>query len=581
MNSLASNTPLNGTPVSEAPATSSEPVNMFETMVANPIKVSRLQSNGVLTGPAANTKSIHYSLANFSVFQSLPKETARGVDDLTRMEMALLSGIPEEIKWSLKKYLTYSNKAPYMISLRTLPDLLPLFKTFILPLERIVEGLNKSSICDSKAMDSLQMGLNALLILRNLAQDTDSVQILVKDREIKSFILFILKKFQCVATGDNKWQLYEGNATFFNELTHYTLDLMEAISSYIAPAMKDDHYFQTLVSILNYTKDRYMVISILRSLSRLLVRSKANEESAADNLDHKTLSLIVSFLLLECDSELIIASLDFLYQYILPGSQRITELFKSKECSLILEATLPNLLSYNIATPDYHLLQKHKIRLIKRLKPPAPKEPPNLSEDLFQQLFKLNEPLRSTAWLRCCFEPVQEAEFTQISLWRSYESKFGQPVRESGRKLLPAVEFIKNVSNAFNNAAAIVITDPVTGKKRFVIKGIQPRFKALGIADGERESQVPISALKSKFLNDSKEITPARQNSIPEVKFPQELSDVSKVACTFLCLLSNDTDDGAGSAFCQRIRPLVLHKLADIPPLTLALSEYMENTSGL
>ena len=127
---------------------------MFRAMVANPIKVSRLQSNGVLTGPAANTKSIHYSLANFNVFQSLPKETARGVDDLTRMEMALLSGIPEEIKWSLKKYLTYSNKAPYMISLRTLPDLLPLFKTFILPLERIVEGLNKSSICDSKAMDS-------------------------------------------------------------------------------------------------------------------------------------------------------------------------------------------------------------------------------------------------------------------------------------------------------------------------------------------------------------------------------------------------------------------------------------------
>ena len=89
------------------------------------------------------------------------------------------------------------------------------------------------------------------------------------------------------------------------------------------------------------------------------------------------------------------------------------------------------------------------------------------------------------------FEPVQEAEFTQISLWRSYESKFGQPVRESGRKLLPAVEFIKNVSNAFNNAAAIVITDPVTGKKRFVIKGIQPRFKALGIADGERNPRYP------------------------------------------------------------------------------------------
>lgn len=527
--------------------------------------------------------SIHYSLANLNIFQNLPNESIRGVDDLSRMEMSLLSNIDSEVKWALKKYLTYSNKAPYMINLKILPHLLPLFIDRINNLYPIIENFDKSIIINTQNMDILQIGINSLLILRNLAQDMDSVQVLCNNKDLQKFILFILNKFELNINTVNPnatspWKIYQSNLSYFNELIHYTLDLMEAISSYIAPAKKDDPFFQKLISILNFTKDRNMFISILRSLSRLLVRSKADEESAADNLDSKTLHLIVSQLLIDCDSELIIASFDFLYQYILPGNERIKLLLNDSNSYNILFTVLPKLLSYNIPGPNYNSISNTQLQLTKRLRPPPPTEPPQLSLNLFQQILRLDEPQRSSAWLRCSFEPVENAEFTQILLWRSYESKFAKPIRDSGRKLLPAVEFIKNVSVAFPHANAMVINDPKTGTKKFVIKGIQPRVKAVSISEGEIEANKLKTLIQSKFIDTASDtINPVKQNALPTVKFPSVLSDVSKVATTFLCLISNDSK-GPGLEMCKKIKPIILHKLADLPPLTEALNEYMDNT---
>lgn len=570
-------TPLGGINVDDQ-----EIVNhSFQSIIPNPISVSRNQSEGILIGSGSNPTSLQYSLSNLNIFQTLPSETIHGTDDLARMKMALLSGMQDEIKWSLKKYLTYSNKAPYMISLKNLPDLLPLFSNFIFKLKPLIEHFNEPLMTNDKPMHDLQNGLNSLLILRNLAQDMDSIQILIKDSSVKDFILYVLIKLKSFLSKDSKWTVFESNTSFFNELIHYVIDLMEAISSYLAPAKKDDHFFQNLVAILNKTKDRYMIISILRSLSRLLVRSKEDEESAADNLDQETLSYIVSFLLIDCDSELLIASLDFLYQYILPGNGRITILFQDKQRFATLCTTLPKLLTYNVKIPNYSLLSNKEIKLIKRIRPAPPKEAPAISDDLFEQLLKLNEPMRSTTWLRCCFEPVKDSEFNQIALWRAYESKLNSRVKESGRKLLPAVEFIKNVSNAFHEAAAMVVTDPTTGKKRFVIKGIQPRPRSLSMEEGEAASMNPVvNKLKSKFLDDSDVIEPSNQEQLPEIKFPKKLSEVSKVAATFLCLISND-DKGLGVEVCKKIKPIVFHKLADVPPLSSALSEYLDNTPSI
>lgn len=549
--------------------------NSFQFIDPIPIKISNIT-------PTNNydqyKTSVQYSLANLNIFQNIPRETIRGCDDLTRMERSLNSNILNEMKWALKKYLTYSNKAPYMISLKNLPHLLNYFKRFIINLVPIIKNnfinnnnnIAASTMTTGKDKDFLQMGITSLLILRNLSQDIESVQILTKDNDLKQFFQFVLITF-------NNETIFHTNIKYFNEILHYTMDLIEAVSTYIAPANKNDPLFLNLILILKKTKDRALIISILRSLSRLLVRSKEDEESAADNLDDDTLTLIVDNILISVDSELIITSFDFLYQYCLPGNKRIQSLLSNKKRFKILQSVLPEYLTYNVKLPNYSQIDTKEIKLVKRLRPPPPKKPPTLSKDLFQELLKLDEQKRSATWLRCCFEPVMTAEYTQIQLWKSYEATFADAVLKQGGKLGPAVEFIKNVPNAFPHAAAMVIVDPTTEKKRFVIKGIQPRHKAVSIEEGYRLSKLTKTDIESRFVKESKIIEKPKQVCLPTLDFQTKLSDISKVTCTFLCLISNDSK-GKGLELCQSVKPLVMHKLASVPNLNTELKEYIDNT---
>ncbi|SCU90982.1 LAFA_0F01200g1_1 [Lachancea sp. 'fantastica'] len=545
--------------------------NALTSVVPEPIHVSREQSSGIAT--KTGLSALQYTLTSLSVFQQIPRNSAHGVDDLTRMKMALMSGIPNEVNWALRKYLSYSNKAPYMISLKSNKYLLPLFTNILVKTRPLLKKLDMP-LNQEIDVPVFQQCLNSILILRNLAQDAESTQVLALNSTVKEFILAVLQMANAIK--ETEFLVYAHNSQFFNELIHYVIDLMEAISSYIAPARKDDPFFQNMVSTLTVTKDRYMVISILRSVSRLLVRSKADEESAADNLHDNTLDQIVSYLVVDNDSELVMASLDFLYQYVLPGNERITTLLQSDHRFAILSAVLPKLLTYGVPLPDYAQYNKIEVRLKPRVRPPAPTEPPKLEKRLFYEILELNEPMRSTAWLRCCFEPVQESEVTQISLWRGYESEFSQAVRDSGRKLLPAVEFIKNVSNTFEHASAMVITDDTTGKKRFVIKGIQPRPFAVSIAAGDAAANSSGNRMALSLRDEDGTIKEASQTALPIVKFPSSLSEVSKASATFLCLISND-NKGIGFTFCKTVKPIIMHLLADVPPLNSVLAEYMDN----
>lgn len=75
--------------------------------------------------------------------------------------------------------------------------------------------------------------------------------------------------------------------------------------------------------------------------------------------------------------------------------------------------------------------------------------------------------------MRCCFEEDPNSDITQIALWQAYQARFNDYVL-SGRNLLPAAEFIKNVSIAFSVASAMVLALP-TGGQKFIIKGIRAR----------------------------------------------------------------------------------------------------------
>lgn len=77
--------------------------------------------------------------------------------------------------------------------------------------------------------------------------------------------------------------------------------------------------------------------------------------------------------------------------------------------------------------------------------------------------------------MRCSFEPDANAEITQIALWQAYQQRFSEFVA-LGRHLLPAADFIKNVSIAFKGAVAMVVPAPQPGQaQKFIIKGIKPR----------------------------------------------------------------------------------------------------------
>ncbi|KFY60246.1 hypothetical protein V496_05400, partial [Pseudogymnoascus sp. VKM F-4515 (FW-2607)] len=88
-------------------------------------------------------------------------------------------------------------------------------------------------------------------------------------------------------------------------------------------------------------------------------------------------------------------------------------------------------------------------------------------------LLALDEPERSSKWLRCLFEEDKDEAITQIALWQAYQARFAHAVDKMGRPLLPAAEFIKNVSTTFaEKAAAQVQAGPV---QKFIIKGIRIR----------------------------------------------------------------------------------------------------------
>lgn len=543
----------------------------LKTLPATQLNISRDQTNGITAKPVAG---LQQSLGSLPIFNHLPVNSKIGVDDLTRMKMALLSGIDEEVKFALKRYLRYSINASYVIKLNENLDLLPIIMPLITACREYIPQL--VGPISNQAFEALQKGSTTMLLLRNLAQDSENTSILATDMELKSFILFVLEWANTFNSKDSA--IYQSHTSSFNELLIYTLDLMEAISSYIAPAKKDDLYFQNLCLIFRDTKDRYCVISILRSLSRLLVRSKSDQKSAADNLDDSLLNKIVHNLLIDRDEELIIASLDFLYQYILPGHQRIKTLLSHKERYDILVSTLPVLLTYHVSTPDYHALSNTNIKLIQRVKPQPPAHAPELPMPLLKELFELNEPMRATSWLRCCFERSLNGEVTQILLWKTYEQTFSEQVKLTDRKLITAVDFIKNVSNALPGASALVVVDEATSKKKFVIRGIQPRRKALSIVEANKDidQSSPIQTETPDEFESNNTPSEAVQICLPDIIFPENLSDVSKASASFLSLVSNDSTEIVAQ-FIHDMKPLILHQIADVPPLNTVLLDFIHS----
>lgn len=471
-----------------------------------------------------------------AVNQELHGAGHMGIGPLDRIIMSLESGIESEIEYALSTLTYYSCNEPNLLDF-TQHELMgrELIKYFVKPYHMILEG--KESELKSEI---LSLSCESLLSLRNAVQDLHNQQWLCQRDNFRKFageaLKFLANWFY--APGLRKSHLTQFSE-LFRESFLYLLDILDPLTCFYTNTTKNDSMFHTFLYILPHTSDRYVLLNTIKCLYHLLFTkasidlTKGDEDDSQDTnncidallADHL---LIIARTLLINDDELTYASLLFLRQYLtsdalhaqypksVANSQRhrLRKLMKANNMANthILFKQLPEFIVAKLPLVDPLKFQSNvAVTFTKRSAYAGiPISTAKLPKKLYDIIINFPEPLRATTWLRCCYEPytqvtnpddntkdVAAGEVTQISLWKAYENQFEaiwkDRLNPSWPNLLPAVDFIKNVSSAFPNSEAMVVNLPQTDpsqqpRKKFIIKGIQPRQFPVTIETGNFEA---------------------------------------------------------------------------------------------
>lgn len=414
-----------------------------------------------------------------SIFYRKPQEApgrlgsgSQGIDGMQRIILAIESGIPSEVDWAISELLQLSFKSPNHLHLKHMPDLV------VLLLEKLHSLLNQWSSADTVTHDlsNRQKCLELLLAIRNMALDPENAYVLANVPDFVELVESRLKlafgKSTSITNGDLQ---LEASSTEQQELGNYLLELVESLSPHLTPSGLDDTVLSTVIRIAMTSSDRALILSSLHTLTRLAVHEPQN---LIGQLPEKLMTRILRFLLVVDDEPLLSAALDVLYQFSLRISN-VTKLLETKNqfASEILTHHLIRLLSFGFSYPKLKYTELPRVS--------NRESPPQLGPEVLEQLAELEEPLRATTWIRCTYESDPSGEVTQVSLWRAYETQFTEKSRSTHR-LLPAVDFIKNVTTAIPRSAAMVVQKP-DGTQKFIIKGIRRRELAISPEQFEEE----------------------------------------------------------------------------------------------
>jgi chromatin structure-remodeling complex subunit RSC9 len=248
------------------------------------------------------------------------------------------------------------------------------------------------------------------------------------------------------------------------ELQHYALEIAEQLTKYWMLDSQDPVYRSLLDQI--DTDDRGRIITSLRALGRISMNLEATNKLS--DVPTKTLQSICDWLLVE-DEDLRIACLDFLYLF--TGFPDNVELLAHEVNVEAVVGQLVRLLQFGA------IAYEERRSAPKSTKSSTPNEAaPKLSSAIIDHLVTLEEPERSSQWLKTCFEEDSTGEITQIQLWSAYNAAFQEAMAANPtafKALMPAKDFITNVSTTFGGASAQVLT--VGGQPKYTIRGIRPR----------------------------------------------------------------------------------------------------------
>lgn len=296
---------------------------------------------------------------------------------------------------------------------------------------------------------SLNMINEAALIIRNMVMLKENAHFVTMIPSIQDLIVIILNlpKHPTVI-----------------ELQHYALEIAEQLTKYWILSAQNPLY----LSLLNQvdSDDRGRIITSLRALARIAMNLEATNKLS--DVPVKTLKSICDWLLVE-DEDLRIACLDFLYLF--TGFPENVEIFAH-------EVDIEGVVNQLVRLLQYGAIAYEERRSTPKASKAStqPEGAPKLSSAIIDHLVTLDEPERSSQWLKTCFEEDATGEITQIQLWSAYNAAFQESMASNPtafKALMPAKDFITNVSTTFGSASAQVLT--VGGQPKYTIRGIRPR----------------------------------------------------------------------------------------------------------
>ncbi|KAK5124946.1 hypothetical protein LTR85_001136 [Meristemomyces frigidus] len=409
----------------------------------------------------------------------LPGTGFIGPNIYVRAQMALMSGIPEEEQYALHHLVKISHERGDKYRFDQFPGLAEALVKKVLQVsglfydvdwdvsydedtmyldDETLDGLSGTSdvirklksriplptddsMQDAQFVSQLNRMTEAALVVRNMCLQGENAQYLVKQPLSRDYLAVVLNLPQ-----------HPGVI----ELQHYALETAEQLLVWCDLAPQDALY-QSLLAQL-YGKDRGLIITSLKTISRIAMNLSGPKR--LDEVPRELLQRIQQWLLVE-DEELRSACLDFLFQYT-SFADNVDNLLQNIDAEA-LSRQLSRLLLF--------AAKEHKEQRPPTRQPEDDKTPvavPRLSRSLVESLLKLDEPDRSSEWLRMCFLPDKESEMTQISLWQAYQGTFAS--YHATHPHLIAGDFIKNVSTTFAGATA-----QVAGANKYVIRGIRAR----------------------------------------------------------------------------------------------------------
>ncbi|KAL8671156.1 MAG: hypothetical protein Q9168_004333 [Polycauliona sp. 1 TL-2023] len=416
-----------------------------------------------------------------------------GPNIYVRTLQALKSGIPGEIRYALHHLVKISHERGDKFRFEAFPGLAEALVEYIMGITseyyaidwrvtymedvsadnvldaingtpKLVEKMQRAKRIDSvdelwnsNSVIHFENAMQAGLATRNLLHMEENAQYLVRETNLARDMLTIVLNLP--------------HDLRLTELRHYMWDIAECLVPYwVMPnPPKSDPLYQLLLHEIQESADRGAIVTCLRTLCRISMNLTVNNNISG--VPPELINKIVSWSLLQ-DDELVGVALDLLYQYTANPMNVALLLYrhKSRECPLPpLLGRMSSLLRHGEAETQSKVILQHAVAEV-----PA-ETIPGIPSDLLQKLLQMDEPERSNVWLKCVFEEHKDSEITQIALWHAYQTRFvphSNPAVPNSTGLLPAAEFIKNVSIIFETATAQVVNGV---QNKFIIKGIRPR----------------------------------------------------------------------------------------------------------